>query len=101
MQEFEDIYNKELTKRYNKHELKRLTNRIDRKRRAGSIGTHFKLDLKDRFLMLLRYYRLYITYTLAEFLFDLDQKINICVETLKRLKVRLENAYQFHRNYTT
>ena len=29
--------------------------------------------LKDRFLMLLVYYRLYITYTLAGFLFDLDQ----------------------------
>ncbi len=40
-------------------------------------GRHFKLDVKNRFLMLLVYYRLYITYTLAGFLFDLDQS-NIC-----------------------
>ncbi len=26
-------------------------------------GRHFKLDVKNRFLMLLVYYRLYITYT--------------------------------------
>jgi hypothetical protein len=32
------------------------------------------------------YYRLYITYTLAGFLFDLDQS-DICIETFKRLKV--------------
>jgi hypothetical protein len=36
-------------------------------------GRPFKLDLKNRFLMLLVYYRLYITYTLTGFLFDLDQ----------------------------
>jgi hypothetical protein len=43
-----------------------------RKRKFGS-GRPFKLDTRDKFLMLLVYYRLYITYTLAEFLFDLDQ----------------------------
>ena len=31
------------------------------------------MDLKDRFLMLLVYYRLHITYSLTGFLFDLDQ----------------------------
>ena len=45
-------------------------------------GRHFKLDVKDRFLMLLVYYRLYITYTLAGFLFDLDQS-NICRDIQK------------------
>jgi hypothetical protein len=40
-------------------------------------GRPFKLDIKNRFLILLVYYRLYITYTLAGFLFDLDQS-NIC-----------------------
>jgi hypothetical protein len=40
-------------------------------------GKPFKLDVKNRFLMLLVYYRLYITYTLDSFLFDLDQ-VNIC-----------------------
>ena len=45
-------------------------------------GRHFKLDVKNRFLMLLVYYRLYITYTLAGFLFDLDQS-NICRDIQK------------------
>src|SRR3954452_4580623 len=40
------------------------------------------MDLRDRFLMLLVYYRLYITYTLAGFLFDLDQS-NICRDIQK------------------
>ena len=40
-------------------------------------GRPFKLDLKNRFLMLLVYYRLYITYTLTGFLFDFDQS-NVC-----------------------
>ena len=48
-------------------------------------GRHFKLDIRDRFLMLLVYYRLYITYTLAGFLFDLDQS-NVCRDIQKRLK---------------
>ncbi|HEY6536401.1 MAG TPA: transposase family protein [Candidatus Nitrosocosmicus sp.] len=48
----------------------------DRERKAGA-GRPFKLDLENRFLMLLVYYRLYITYTLTGFLFDLDQS-TIC-----------------------
>jgi Helix-turn-helix of DDE superfamily endonuclease/DDE superfamily endonuclease len=40
------------------------------------------MNLKDRFLMLSVYYRLYITYTLAGFLFDLDQS-NICRDIQK------------------
>ena len=34
-------------------------------------GRPFKLDIKNRSLMLLVYYRLYITYTLTGFLFNL------------------------------
>jgi len=45
-------------------------------------GRYFKMDVKNRFLMLLVYYRLYITYTLAGFLFDLDQS-NICRDIQK------------------
>jgi hypothetical protein len=52
-----------------------------RERKAGA-GRPFKLDVKNRFLMLLVYYRLYITYTLAGFLFDLDQS-NICRDIQK------------------
>jgi hypothetical protein len=75
-QEFDNIFQKEITKRYHKHEIKRLSKRKNREREIGA-GRHFKLDLIDRFLMLLVYYRLYITYTLAGFLFDLDQS-NVC-----------------------
>ncbi len=53
----------------------------DRERRIGA-GRHFKLDVKNRFLMLLVYYRLYITYTLSGFLFDLDQS-NVCRDIQK------------------
>jgi hypothetical protein len=70
--EFDYIYNKEIAKRYVKHEIKRLSKRKNRKRSTGA-GRHFKLNLKDRFGMLLVYYRLYITYTLVGFLFDLDE----------------------------
>lgn len=80
VQEFDDIYDKEITKKYDKHELQRLSKRKkDRERKRGA-GRPFKLDVKDRFLMLLVYYRLYITYTLAGFLFDLDQS-SICRDT--------------------
>ncbi len=73
---------KNVTKRYAKHEIQRLSKRKkDRERRIGA-GRHFKLDIKNRFLMLLVYYRLYITYTLAGFLFDLDQS-NICRDIQK------------------
>jgi hypothetical protein len=34
----------------------------------------FKFDMENRFLMLLIYYRLYITYTLSGFLLDLDEQ---------------------------
>ncbi len=83
VQEFDDIYDKEIITRYVKHESKRLSSKRkeNRKRKIGA-GRHFKLNLKDRFVMLLVYYRLYITYTLAGFLFDLDQS-NICRDIQK------------------
>ena len=80
VQEFDEIY-EEIAKRYDKHEIQRLSKRKNRERSMGA-GRHFKLDVKDRFLMLLIYYRLYITYTLAGFLFDLDQS-NICRDIQK------------------
>jgi hypothetical protein len=82
VKEFDDIYDKEITKRYDKHELKRLSKRKGNRERKAGGGRHFKLDVKNRFLMLLVYYRLYITYTLAGFLFDLDQS-NICRDIQK------------------
>ncbi len=48
-----------------------------RKRKCDAVGKPYKLYVKVRFLMLHVYYHLYITYTLAGFLFDIDQS-NIC-----------------------
>src|SRR5678815_5368143 len=62
--------------------IKRLSNRKDSGERSIGAGRHFKLDVKNRFLTLLAYYRLYMTYTLAGFLFDLDQS-NICRDIQK------------------
>jgi len=66
-----DIISKEIESKY-EHEIKRLSNR-KRKRDVGAGRPPFKLKLRERFLMLLVYYRLYITFTLSGFLFDLDQ----------------------------
>ena len=74
--EFNAIY-AEIESTYNEHERKRLSRR-KRERKVGAAGRPFKLKVKERFfLILLVYYRLYITYTLSGFLFDLDQS-NIC-----------------------
>ena len=78
VQEFDDIYDKDLIKRYHKHEIKRLSDkRKDDRERSYGAGRPFKLDVKDRLLILLVCYRLYITYTLDGFLFDLNQS-EIC-----------------------
>ncbi len=61
--------------------IQRLSKRKNRERFIGA-GRHFKLDVKNRFLMILVYYRLYITYTLDGFLFNLDQS-NICRDIQK------------------
>jgi hypothetical protein len=69
--EFNAIY-AEIESTYNEHERKRLSRR-KRERKVGA-GRPFKLKVKERFfLILLVYYRLYITYTLSGFLFDLNQ----------------------------
>jgi len=53
MQQFDDIYNKEITKRYHNHELKRLSARKAVRKREIGAGRVLKLGLRDRFLMLL------------------------------------------------
>jgi hypothetical protein len=82
VKEFDDIYDNEMAKKYRRHEIRRLSNRKDNRERSIGAGRHFKLDVKNRFLMLLAYYRLYITYTLTGFLFDLDQS-NVCRDIQK------------------
>jgi hypothetical protein len=82
VKEFDNIYKKQITKRYGKHEAQRLLAKRKERDRSIGAGRHFKLNIKNRFMMLLVYYRLYITYTLTGFLFDLDQS-NICRDIQK------------------
>ncbi len=69
--EFNAIY-KDIESRYDEYERRRLSRRKRREREVGA-GRPFKLELKGRLLMIFVYYRLYITFTLSGFLFDLDQ----------------------------
>ncbi len=73
--EFDSLYEK-IRPGYEESERERLLSRQDRTREIGG-GGKFKLPLRDRLLMLLVYYRLYATFTLVGFLFDLDQS-NVC-----------------------
>ena len=66
-QELQTIYEK-----YNRNRLAR----NNRKRKIGG-GGQFKLDLKDRLLMLLMYYRLYVTHAFLGFIFGIDDS-NVC-----------------------
>lgn len=70
IEEFDRLYQTIETK-YEEYETERL-DRADRKRAVGQ-ERKFKLELLNRLIMLLVYYRLYITYSLTGFLFDLDQ----------------------------
>jgi hypothetical protein len=97
VKEFDDIDDKGISKRHGRHEIKRLFYRKDRERFIGA-GRHSKLDVKNRFLMLLVYCRLYTTYTLAGFLFDFDHS-NIC-RIYRRLSCWKESASQFHKRCT-
>ncbi len=70
IEEFDRLY-KTIESKYEEYENERL-DRPDRKRAFGQ-GRKFKLELLNRLIMLLVYYRLYITHSLTGFLFDLDQ----------------------------
>ncbi len=49
---------KNVTKIYDKYEIQRLSKRKHNRERRIGAGRHFKLNLEDRFLMLLVYFRL-------------------------------------------
>ncbi len=66
-----DALNSKIEERYAAFEQKRLF-RAYRKRAVGA-GHPFKLSPTDRLLMLLVYYHLYVSSTLAAYLFDLSQ----------------------------
>lgn len=70
LQEF-DTLNQTVKEKYSAYEQKRL-HRDDRKRAIGA-GHPFKLSLTDRLLMLLVYYRLYLSSNLMAYLFNLSQ----------------------------
>ncbi|MBI2185396.1 MAG: transposase [Thaumarchaeota archaeon] len=68
--EFDSLYEK-VESGYVGYERQRLL-RENRKRMLGA-GRPFKLSLRDRLMMLLVYYRLYVTSILVGYLFNLDQ----------------------------
>jgi len=70
LSEFDSIC-QEVESKYPEYEIKRLSKRKEKRTRSIGAGRHFKLTVRDRFLMLLVYYKLYITHTLSGFLFDL------------------------------
>ncbi|MGI0063075.1 MAG: transposase family protein [Nitrosotalea sp.] len=70
-----DFLSEKIREEHETTERERLS-RPKRKRKIGQ-GRKFALVLKDRLLMLLVYYRMYTSYTLAGFLFGLDQS-NVC-----------------------
>ena len=81
VQQFDDVF-RVIESKYPKYEVQRLSSRKERIERAVGAGRRFKLVVKDRVIMVLVYYRLYITYTLMEFLFGLDQS-NVCRDIQK------------------
>jgi Helix-turn-helix of DDE superfamily endonuclease/DDE superfamily endonuclease len=85
VKQFDDVY-REIESKYPKHEIKRLSSRKRNRERSIGAGRRFKLDVRNRVIMVLVYYRLYITYTLMEFLFGLDQS-NVCrdIQKIERL----------------
>ncbi len=97
VQQFDDVF-KEIESKYEKYEIKRLSYKRNRERAVGA-GRHFKLVVKNRIVMVLVYYRLYITYTLMEFLFGLDQS-NVCRDVQKMESLIRESACPFLKNYT-
>ena len=70
-----DFLSSEIEKEYKRTEAKRLSGR-KRERKIGT-GRKFAFPVRDRLVMLLVYYRMYITYELAGHLFSLDQS-NVC-----------------------
>jgi len=83
--EFDQI-STEMDSKYEEYERRRLSRR--KRKRDVVAGRPFKLKPRERLLMLLVYYRLYITYALSGFLFDLDQSnvfrdLNILESLLK------------------
>ncbi|MBI4945039.1 MAG: transposase family protein [Bacteroidetes bacterium] len=87
VEKFYEIYH-QLTPLYEAYEKKRLS-RSDRQRAVGG-GNKFKLELEDRLLMLLMYYRLYVTHVLLGFIFDInDSNVGRNINPLQPLLAKI------------
>ena len=69
IEKFDEVY-RQLEPSYEKYNQKRLSH-PNRKRPIGG-GNQFKLELEERLIMLLMYYRLYITHSFLGFIFGID-----------------------------
>jgi len=86
-EEFNRLFRK-IEKEYPQFEVERLSTR-DRINAVGQ-GSKFKLSLRDRVIMFLCYYKMYITEELCSFLFNLNQSnIN---RNIKRLEPLMEKC---------
>jgi Helix-turn-helix of DDE superfamily endonuclease len=65
-----DLLSKKIESEYKDTEEKRLSKR--KRKRDNGAGHPFKLQVKDRTLMLFMYYRMYTSYSLLGLLFGLD-----------------------------
>jgi hypothetical protein len=104
--EFDSLYSK-VDRAYGSSEERRLSSssRKARKRKIGA-GHPFKLPLRDRLLMLLVYYRTYISSTLAGYLFDLGQTnvlkdIRMLEPAVKECIPLPEKVHEITRKLTT
>jgi hypothetical protein len=60
VQEFDDIHNKKIAKRYGKYEIQRFYQAKEKLlEKENQEQTTFQVDVKDRFLILLVYYRVF------------------------------------------
>jgi DDE superfamily endonuclease/Helix-turn-helix of DDE superfamily endonuclease len=101
--EFDSLYSR-VDGGYGSSERRRLSRR-DRKREVGA-GRPFKLPLRDRLLMLLVYYRTYVSSTLAGYLFDLGQTnvlkdIRVLEPAVKECIPLPEKVHEVTRRLTT
>lgn len=73
------------------HDEQRRSSRADRQRQPGA-GRPFTLPLADRLLMLLIYYRTYVTHAFLAFLFGVDDR-TVC-RNLRRLEPLLAQIFR-------
>lgn len=87
VEKFYQIYH-QLEPLYEVYEQKRLS-RGDRQRAIGG-GNKFKLELENRLLMLLMYYRLYATHAFLGFIFDInDSNVGRNINPLQPLLAKI------------